>query len=224
MSQNKFEGRIGFAGGYLPAWNFSKLDRLNSFIELHDSQKFSNDGFFSHGGGGYIYIMIVPNLRIGGIGMGGNQIVSSKLCSGNLKEIKYNQSFAGVTVEYTTSISVFNLSYGGTLGIGETKLYLKNLIANSNWNDIWKNFNDTISVRQNYSNILSTTYFTLVPTLNLEYSLSRFTALRLGVGYAINFGSNWYINENEKVNDAPADLIRNSFYLTGGILIGFFSN
>lgn len=224
MAQNSFNGRIGFAGGYFPGWNFSNFDKINSFIELPNSQKFSNNGFFYQGGGGYVYIMIIPNLRIGGVGLGGNQIISSKTNFGSSKEIKFSQSFGGLSVEYTSSISSLNISYGGIIGIGETKFYLKNLIGNSNWNDIWNDFKNTLGTNQSHSNLLSTNYLTLVPTLNFEYSLSRFTALRLGFGYTINFKSNWYLNENEKVQNVPFNKIGNSFYISGGILMGFFSN
>ncbi|MBM4175162.1 MAG: hypothetical protein FJ213_03165 [Ignavibacteria bacterium] len=224
MAQNNFEGRIGFAGGYFAGWNLTDFDKLNSFVNLHDSQKFSRNGFYFHGGGGYVYIMIIPNLRVGGIGMSGSQSISSRISSGTVQKIEYHQSFGGLSVEYTTSLSSVNISFGGIIGIGETKLHLKNLIPNSDWNDIWKNFGDTISINQNYSNLLTTTYFTFIPTMNIEYSLNRFTALRFGCGYAFNFARDWYINESEKVNSVPSAIIRSSFYLTGGILIGFFSN
>jgi hypothetical protein len=224
MAQNKFEGRIGFAGGYLPGWNYYNFDKLNSFIELTGALKFSNHGFFYHGGGGYIYIMIVPNLRIGGIGLGGNQTLTSRTIIGNIKEIKFNQSFGGLSLEYTSSISSVNISYGAIIGVGETKIYLKSLFGNANWNDIWKYFEDTMTTNHSYSNSISANYLTLVPILNLEYSLSRFTAIRLGCGYAINFNSSWYLNENEKVQNVPSNILENNFFLSGGILIGFFSN
>lgn len=224
FGQSSFEGRVGLGIGYFPGWSFNYLTELNRSISASKLETFNNDGFYYQSWGGYVYVMFIPNLRIGLNQFNGTKATSSKI---NSKSVEYEISSTGLTIEYTSSIGFVNISLGGIVGYGEQIIKNRINVYKPDWNNIWRDIEkDTIKVIDGgyYFNKISTNYFTFSPTINVEYSLSRFTALRIGVGYTFNFPSQWKLNEEYAISNVPKNLNGNSFYICGGILIGFFSN
>ncbi|NMB81484.1 MAG: hypothetical protein GYA14_06665, partial [Ignavibacteria bacterium] len=64
--------RFGLAGGFNPSFVFPNLDPLNIEVRKMGLKELSSSGMFLWGGGGYAYIMLIDNLRLGGIGIGGS--------------------------------------------------------------------------------------------------------------------------------------------------------
>ncbi len=224
FGQSSFEGRVGLGIGYFPGWDFNKFVELNRSISMARLETFNNDGFYYHGWGGYLYAMFIPNLRIGFTQFTGYKTSSPEISG---KSVEYEINSTGLTIEYTSSIKSVNVSFGGIIGYGEQIIKNRINVYKPDWNNIWRDIEkDTINVinGEYYFNKISANYFTFTPTINVEYSLSRFTALRMGIGYIFNFPSQWKLNEVYTISNVPKNLNGNSFYICGGILIGFFSN
>ncbi len=124
FSQDKkyFDAPFGGGGGYTPGWIFVNLDDLNKQLISFGSGQLSKSGFYTSGGAGFIYIGFIPNLRIGGLGFGGSTSESA-LSNGYEREVVYNISGGGLTVEYTlpfiknVAVSVGTIIGGGSIQI-----------------------------------------------------------------------------------------------------------
>src|SRR5512139_3322502 len=61
--------KVGLFGGAMPAVLFPDLGPLNDQLKAAGAATVSDNGVFMYGGGGAIYIMLIPNVRVGGMGM-----------------------------------------------------------------------------------------------------------------------------------------------------------
>lgn len=109
--------RIGGAGGYMPMWIMPNLDDINQKLNSVKLPTFSTGGFYTSAGGGYAYIIFIPNVRIGGYGAGGS-IKTDGVISGQPTKVEYSASFGGVTLEYALRIFDRASIIGGTM-LGE---------------------------------------------------------------------------------------------------------
>ena len=216
--------RFGIAGGINPAYVFPNLDPLNTKIKSLGLSELSNSGMVLWGGGGYAYIMVVDNLRLGGIGLSGS-IGTSANSSGLNREVDYNMGLGGVTVEYTLPfIRYVAVSVGTILGVGSQSIEIY-----ENWGDYsWDNSFPQppyVSWSGNGSTYtkITNTFFTVTPTLNIDVPFSRFIALRVGGGYILNFNDKWKVNNGRDINSVPSDLTSNNFFIQTGIYFGFFA-
>ena len=214
--------KFGFAGGFNAAWLMPNMDDLNSALPA-GVDKFSNSGFLGFGGSGYVYLMLIDNLRIGGIGLSGTT-TSTGSRDGFNKEVEYSIGLGGVTVEYTLPfIESIGVSFGGIIGVGSSTINIYQNKGNMNWSDIWGEVSNPARTTQNISRKLKNTFFTIVPTLNVDIPVSRFASLRLGAGYIMALGENWKGDNDIQLNGVPSSLKGNSFFIQTGIMIGFIS-
>src|SRR5713101_1859933 len=63
----KIGGAVGFTTGYL----LMDLDPLNKVLAASNAAPFDGKGIELYGGQGYGYILVIPNLRVGYMNMGG---------------------------------------------------------------------------------------------------------------------------------------------------------
>jgi hypothetical protein len=70
---------------------------------------------------------------------------------------------------------------------------------------------------------ISNTFFTVVPTLNLDVPINRFVALRFGGGYIFNFNDTWKVNNDKNISGVYSQLTSNNFFIQTGIYFGFFA-
>lgn len=217
--------RFGAAGGISPSYVFPNIDALNAQIKTIGIPELSN-GMFLFGGGGYAYIMIVDNVRIGGIGLSGTQSTSgSPGLMGWQREVKYNYSFGGLTVEYTLPfVKNVALSIGGIIGGGTQSIEIYENRSPYAWTTAWP-VDVTSSKMSNpgISTDIKNSFFTFTPTLNLDVPINRFIALRVGAGYVMNFSDDWKINNDQNIVGVPKDLSSNNFFIQTGIYFGFFA-
>jgi hypothetical protein len=177
---------------------------------------------FVFGGGGYAYIMLVDNLRIGGMGVTGSQRTSGTV-GGINKEVKYNCSFGGLSVEYTLPfVKNIAVSVGTVLGMGTTSIEIYQNSGSFNWIDTWKKVNAGASLT-NVSDKIANSFYSVTPTLNVDIPISRFIAVRIGGGYVASFGNDWKINNEKALDGTPSDLSSNSFFIQTGIYFGLFA-
>lgn len=64
-----FDAPFGGGGGYSPGWYFPNLDQVNLQMKTFGVPAFSNGGFYTSGGSGFIYLGFIPHLRVGGMGL-----------------------------------------------------------------------------------------------------------------------------------------------------------
>lgn len=212
--------RFGIAGGINPAYVFPNLDAVNAKAQSMGLGKVSGSGLAMWGGGGYAYIMFIDNLRLGGIGLSGSTSSSGNGAGFN-RQLDYSFGLGGVTVEYTLPfINRIAVSVGSIVGVAS-----QSIESFENWGDYtWENsFPRTAGVVPGSYSKITNTFFTIVPTLNIDVPISRFVALRAGGGYIFNFNDKWKVNNGRDISGVSNDLSSNNFFIQTGIYFGFFA-
>ena len=185
--------------------------------------KFSNSGFMGYGGSGYVYIMSIENLRIGGIGLSGTTTRTGSKDGFN-KEVEYSLGLGGVTLEYTLPfVEKVGISVGGIVGVGSSTVNFYQNKGELNWGDLWKEISDPSQKTQNISRKLKNTFFTITPTINIDIPIARYASFRIGGGYIWAFSENWKGDNDIKLNGVPSSLKGNTFFIQTGIFVGFIS-
>jgi hypothetical protein len=215
--------KFGVGGGVNATWIFPNYDEINKQLPTLGINEKLSGGLLTWGGSGYIYLMIVDDLRIGGMGFGGSQSVSAST-SGFDREIIYSLGGGAVTIEYTLPfIKRVGVSLGGSIGGGKlTVEQYQNTNSNYSWQGTWNEF-DLPNNRRSISNIIENNYITLTPTINIDIPFTRFFAIRIGSGYQFTTSESWSINNNQNLNDVPSSLNGNAFFIQTGIYLGFFA-
>ncbi len=210
--------RFGIAGGISPVILFPNLNSINKELAGIGMDQFSTSVMFNFGGSGYAYIMLVDNLRVGGIGFGGT-ISRSKDINGSSNEVNYNYGIGGITIEYTLPfIKKIAVSVGTIVGAGSSSIEIFKNKAGFTWNNVWGE-----TTTQNISEKIKNSFFTLAPTLNFDYPATRFMAIRLGIGYVYSFNDEWKANNSQSILGVPSDLNSKSFFIQTGVYFGFFA-
>lgn len=213
--------RFGAAGGFSPTLVFPNVDAVNTQIKVMGLENLSSKGMIVYGGGGYAYIMLIDNLRIGGMGLSGTQ-TSSGFNNGFNKEVKYNYGLGGVTVEYSLPfIKNIAVSVGAIIGAGSSSIEIFQNQNNFSWNGIWNEVNNKTT--QNIYRKISNSFLTISPTLNVDIPLSRFIAVRIGGGYITTFASSWKVDNDQDIGSIPSDLKSSSFFIQTGIYLGLIA-
>jgi len=220
-SQIGWIAKFGAAGGFTPVIIFPDYDVVNSKITQLGMNELSGP-MFAMGGGGYAYVMIIDNLRLGGIGFSGLKTETSK--SGNLNnETNYSLGGGALTIEYTMPfVKNMALSAGFMIGGGSLDIDTYQNAGEFSWNGVWDDIVATSPTTYSEVSIKNSFYF-VTPTINLDFPITRFLALRGGVGYQFTFGNDWEIGNERKLTGVPAGLNGNGFVIQTGILIGLFA-
>lgn len=213
--------KFGAAGGISPIIIFPNYDGINSQSKKLGIENFDGP-IVAWGGSGYAYVMIVDNLRLGGLGFSGSQSGSSSLNSVN-NELTYSISGGAATIEYTFPfVKNMALSAGVIIGGGSLDILVYQNEGSFNWNSIWNDIQNN-SLTNNEQISLSNSFFFFSPTVNLDYPITRFLALRGGVGYQFTVGSNWKISNDRSISGVPSSLNANGFFIQTGVFIGLFA-
>lgn len=219
--------RFGAALGVTPAYVFPDVTPLNKGLSSLNIPELSK-GIFVYGAGGYAYVMIVDNLRLGGIGLTGSQASSGKLSAelgGYNFELKYSFSFGGLSVEYTLPfINKIAVSVGAIIGLGTQIVDNYYNTGSYKWDDIWPKASGglikySLPMRAEVKN----NFISISPTLNVDIPLNRFIAVRIGGGYVLPISQSWEVNNDQDISLIPTDLKANSFFIQTGIYFGFFA-
>ena len=134
--------KFGIAGGLTTSWMFPNYDEINKQLPAFGINEELSGGILTWGGSGYVYLMIVDDLRIGGMGSSGTQSLSATT-NGFNREIKYGLSGGAFTVEYTLPfIKKIGISVGGMIGGGELTVDLYQSNDEFSWQETWTEFND----------------------------------------------------------------------------------
>lgn len=211
-----FDAPFGGGGGFVGGWSMPNIDPINLKLKEIGIPELSTSGIFTTGGAGFIYIGFVKNLRVGGMGYGGT-ISSSSTINGINNEAIYSLGGGGLTVEYTLPfIKDIGVSLGAILGAGSMSLELYRNDGNFSWEGI-------LDEPSNISRKVENNFWTFTPTLNADFPVYRFVALRLGVGYQLTFAGDWEAENGQSISGIPSDLSADGFFIQAGIFAGFFS-
>ncbi len=218
QSGNVLLSKFGGAGGFEVFYFAPNFSGLNSALTQSGLPEMGN-GILTYGGGGYSYILVIPNVRIGGVGFGGSKSVSG-VVNNYYKSAEYHIGGGGVTIEYTfPQIKFMQLSIGATLGGGSTEIVVNSRKSVVSWSQIWDDFNSS-SKTKSYN--IKSKFFLFSPSINGEILLSRFAALRIGVGYQFAVGESLTAFDEVELSGVPSNLNSQSFFINAGIMVGLF--
>jgi len=216
-------GKMGGAGGFLPLWFRPSVKDVNSDLASFGMPDFGSRGIFLYGGGGYVYINIIKNMRIGGMGAGGSlQMVST--ANGVRREAMLSTGFGGATVEIAFPIQrKVDVALGVILGGGGLGLRLSRQIDETkDWTKALSELRDGTSA--DVVKEFNAGFFTLQPTAYVEIHLANWLGLRLGGGYNVSFMGSWSSNEFDATG-VPPSFKATGLSLQGGLFVGsFFDN
>jgi hypothetical protein len=215
-------GKLGGAIGYAPGLVYINMDPINSMLQSASLPTISSQPIFTSGIAGYAYILVVPNLRVGGVGASGG--LKSLSEPGNTsREVDLNVSYGGVSIDYVVPFTArLDLSVGTVLGKGGVDLTLRrDNGSDKGWTTIWGDFGSTTPV-QSYSTTMSGSFVLYQPNVTLEYTVLRWLGVRAGVGYSGTLGGSWTQDGTYDVAGVPSSLSGKGFMITGGIYLGTF--
>lgn len=220
-SQIGWIAKFGAAGGFSPMIMFPNYDDLN--VEITKLGMSELEGpIIAWGGGGYAYVMIIDNLRLGGIGFSGSKSSSRNFNNLN-NEVNYSLGGGAATIEYTMPfVKNMALSSGLMIGGGSLDIHVYQNAGEIGWNQVWDEIiSGSDSDNKEFS--MQHSFFFLTPTLNLDFPITRFLAIRGGVGYQFTFGSDWEIANGKELKNVSSGLNGDGFIIQTGILIGLFA-
>ena len=221
-SQVGWMSKFGVAGGLTASWMFPNYDEINKQLPNFGISEELSGGLLTWGGSGYVYLMFVDDLRIGGMGFGGTQSVLSS-SNGFEKEVKYGIGGGAFTIEYTLPfIKRVGVSLGAMIGGGKLTIEQFQNKGDFSWQNTWDVFNSN-SGTKNISRRMENNYVTLTPTINIDVPLTRFFAIRVGSGYQFTMNEGWTIENDKTLSNAPSSLNGDAFFIQTGIYLGFFA-
>ncbi len=220
--------KIGAFGGFTPSWLFVDVKPINDVLVPAGGAAFKDDGVFLWGGGGAAYIMLVPNLRVGGVGMSGT-IKSTRLDPfGVRRDAELHVGFGGVTVEYTVPIvERLDVSFGTMIGGGGIDIVLRqDNGGNKSWGQEWTNYGSgsyqTLGQINNIKRTLSGSYFVWVPSVNVEYAILAWVGVRVGASYVGMSAPSWKLDDNNELLGVPSAVSGKGFMINAGLFVGTF--
>ena len=221
---NSSQGKIGGGGGYTPGWLFMDLDRLNETIVAAGGTPFDGGRLLMQGGQGYAYLLLVQNLRIGGMGMSGTRSTARIEQSTNTRrDVELSVGYGGVTLEYTVPVVPrLDVTIGTVLGGGGMSLTIRRDRGSAReWGDIWGEMGGAQAATE-FSRKLEGSFFTYQPSLTVELALLRWLGIRAGVGYLGMAGGSWELDGHYELLGVPDDIAADGWMINTGIYIGTF--
>ena len=215
--------RFGLFGGFTPGMLFPDVKPINDFLVAGKAAPLKDNGMILWGGAGAAYIMLVPNLRVGGVGMSGGIKSTSLSTLGIRRDAELRIGYGGVTVEYVVPIVArFDFSFGVVLGAGGIDLTLR---QSNGGTDTWIGEQNYLasglgSPPNNVTRILSGSFFVYIPSANFEYAFLGLMALRVGASYVGMAAPSWKLDGNYDLKDVPSEVNGKGFMVNAGLLIG----
>lgn len=208
-------GIFGAGGAVTPIWFMPNMDVTNAELARLGFPALPDGGMFMLGGRGYAYIIIVPNLRVGGMGAGTS--VTAERTSGSLREASsMSTAFGGVTLEYVVPFGRFHLAAGGLLGGGSRTLTLQRApVGDKSWPGA-----PGAPVGEEYR-VYANSYLAWQPWLTAEYEISPFVVAGLTGGWYGTSGSTWTLNDHFPVSGMP-DFKSDGPFVRLDLTIGLF--
>jgi hypothetical protein len=219
--------KVGLFGAFTPGVIFPDVKPINDFLKGGGAAPLKEDGVFLWGGAGAAYIMLVPNLRVGGVGMSGSIKSTLVNVSTNVrKEAELRIGYGGVTIEYVVPIfEELDVAGGVMLGTGGIDLVLR---QSNGASDTWQTEQDFLGnglatpTPNNVTRTISGKFFVYVPSVYIEYSILGWLAVRGGASYVGMVAPSWHVDDNYEVVGVPGTVNGKGFMANIGIMLGTF--
>lgn len=208
-------------GGFIATWHFTNFDEIHKNARLNDfaSADIKAPVFLS-GGAGFVAIPYLPNFRVGVFAAAGGKQVSAT--AGDTSRIlHYSLGYTGGSIDYAIQVSkkltvLPGINIGGgtiTIETGQTvgeRDYTKELGVPANPN--------------NFYNKMTGGFAFVQPNLNIEYSVTSLSLLRINAGYMLGFMGSWQADRSEKAMvNVPKEINSNGLTLQVGLFLGLFN-
>jgi hypothetical protein len=217
--------KVGLFGGFTPGWLFVDVKPINAFLTAGKGAALKEDGMFMTGGAGAAYIMLLPNVRVGGVGMTGGLKSSSIDGNSIRRDAELRVGWGGLTVEYVMPLAErLDLAVGAMLGGGGMDLTLRQSNGGSN---TWVGEQDLFGTWMagapgNTTRLLSGTFFIWSPSVNIEYALLPWLGLRIGASYVGMSFPSWSVDGKYELLGVPSDISGKGFMIQTGVFVGTF--
>lgn len=214
-------------GGFSVGYFTPNLDAFNTNI----AQPFVGEDLKStvilYGGQGFIPFPWITNLRVGGMGYGGQ----TKICcyeyvasSGQdlTRSLTYSLGYGGLMLDYALPLGIdqLNILAGVELGLGGVDIEAVQA-ANRNSFSIEDDFNSsTVNITHTYSS----SFFLYKPRIVFEFAPTNFLMFDISVGYQGTSMGTWKVDGDVGLGDTQKlnDINGSGFIAHFGINIGFF--
>lgn len=214
--------KFSIAVGPVFGINLPSVDELNSEISKAGFPNFSKGEFISTGFSGFIDVPVIKGLRIGGLGYGYSNSVSSRTISNTEKFVELSYSMGGVSLEYSGKFSdLFDYTLGGVLGYGTLRLNFSNFgEKNKNWNI--NNYASDTTGSDYYTKKLSAGVYSINPQAGIGFHPLKYIYLKLNAGYLFSVNTKWKLEEVFEVSNVPSGIKADGFHFNLGIYVGLF--
>ncbi len=212
---------LGFTMGYL----FMDTAPINEFLKAGGAAPVSDNGVFLYGGAGAAYIMLVKNLRVGGIGMSGHTSSSIVDAGGVRRDSKLTAGYGAITFEYVLPIvERLDLVGGLNLGWGGIDIELtKSTSGSTTWQQEQAAYGSpNLTSTNNLTRTLSGNYFIWTPSVSVEYAFLGWLGARVGVSYLGMSSPSWEVDKNFDLVGVPSNVTGKGWMVNGGIFLGTF--
>jgi hypothetical protein len=219
--------KMGLFGGFTPGYLMMDVKPINSFITAGRGAALTEGGVFMTGGAGAAYIMVLQNVRVGGMGLSGALKSSALDGAGIRRDAELSVGMGAMTIEYVLTMAQhLDLALGGTLGWGFMELTLRQSNGGANtWLGEQLQFSGLAStvVPPNSARILSGSFFLWAPTVNVEYAALGWLAFRVGATYSVMSFPSWRVDGKYDLLGVPSDVNGKGLMIQAGILVGLFN-
>ena len=217
--------KFGFFGGFTPGWLNVNVGPINEFLTGAGAAPLRNNGVFMFGGAGAAYIMIIPNVRVGGVGMSGSISSTSLDAAGLRRDAKLVVGYGGVTVEYVVPImDRLDVAAGIMLGTGGMDLTLRESNGgNDSWASEQKYFQSGLTAPPyTITRTLSGSFIVWVPSVYVEYAILGWLGSRVGVSYTGMSAPSWQVDANYDLLGVPSSVSGRGVMINAGVFVGIF--
>jgi hypothetical protein len=215
---------FAFAGGVTAGWHFNPVKNLNIELKNAGFPEFSESGFFTTGGGGFIDLPMKSNfLRIGGFGNGFTSRITKQVNDTLKKDANYSLGQGGFSLEYIMPLgSVIDISFGSKFSTGTLKLELYKYGNDlGNYSNSFNEFQSNGSTN-NISRTYKSRFYTVQPQVGIGIMLRKFMYLKIDCGYQIGAQNTWRVDNDVEVTNFPSGIEAKGLVLNVGLNFGLF--
>ncbi len=218
--------KVGAVGGFTTSLLFMDMGPINDFLNgAKMGRPFSNSPVFLDGGAGSAYIMIIKNLRIGGIGMGGSSTTSVlDPATGIRRDATVKAGYGAVSFEYVVPLlQRLDLVGGLQLGTGGIDIVLhKSNGAPISWTGEQSWLGSDNTTPGTTTQTLAGKFFIWIPSVSLEYAFLGWAGVRVGASYLGMSSPSWKLDSNDDLLNVPSAISGKGWTVNVALLVGTF--
>jgi hypothetical protein len=213
-------GIVGVGAGFVPTWVFAHTADVNAALGEAGFPALPTGGMMLYGAQLYGYIIVVENLRVGGLWYGGS-MENSRTRNGMFEQSSLSTESGGFLLEYVVPFRRLHLAAGAMVGWGNwTLAFARGPEGGASWADLTDMPPADAVI---LAHRLQRHYTALQPQVTVEYDLHPFVVLGLTGGYYGSIGGTWEADDAFAVSGMPSFSMDGAFVrasLTVGLFLG----